>query len=325
MLTGKHILEKCLNCCALCVTSGRFVCLSFDSKFSGMLLLKKTINEMTNRDQTIGVCSGQSGEVSVASMRGALASKYIEIGRGTMGFSTGCLYQVEISLRDKLSVYLRAGATILELVFATVDDLMAFDSDDSLATKFRKFDSISVHAPWMGIRYFDGSGVTNHVMVKLTNICRHLNISGVVFHPDIIDSFCGLEIVEFPVLIENMDSRKVFGTTVSDIAQIKTDYDFGFVIDMQHIFEHDPSMKLAFEMQEAIGNERLSCLHVSGANLEYYHAPLFMSTNQDVICDTLKRIPGIPVIMEGVLSGDPAEAAKIEYEFVSQHGNPFGM
>lgn len=322
-LSAKHILNKCSQCFCLRLneTDNFFCSLHHDEPGRGvnaLLDLKRTHRNVNIEDPK---CSGRSEVVDLETVINEISAQARHFGRGLVGFSTGCLYQFNMPLVDKLKVYLRAGATVLELSFATLNDLLAFEPTAADISKFRKFTKITIHAPWKGIRYFDGSNAANLVVNKIMALNDIFYVSGVVFHPDIIDNFDALELTPLPVLIENMDINKEFGISVEEIAMIKVRYNFGFVLDIQHAYEHDSSLALAREMTQVMG-DRIRHLHVSGQNSSSRHAPVFEADNKQEICNLLKIMPSVPVVLEGVLSGDVSVISKQEIAYVTEHGDP---
>jgi len=319
VLATDYILGKCSKCQFLrLIKSDQFVCSLCASglKKGSSSLLKLS---QTHRGLIIPKpkCSGRGGMVTLIAVINQLAQKTEAASRGQIGFSTGCLYYCNLSLVDKLKVFLRAGATVVELSFGTPKQLFEFSLDEAIKSKLRKFSRITVHAPFKEIRYFDGAGNTDEVIIKLKELFDNLPISGFVFHPDTIANFIGLEVIGLPVLIENMDRNKKIGISAEDIAAIKDDYNFGFVLDLQHAFEHDPSMDLANEMLQIMG-ERLSHLHVSGEFGDHHHIPLHLAQNQEAIGRILKLMPSVPVILEGVFMGlEPLASAKRELAYLA--------
>jgi uncharacterized protein (UPF0276 family) len=66
-----------------------------------------------------------------------------------------------------------------------------------------------------------------------------------------------------PISIENMDIRKDSGYKVNELDKILNKHDVTFTLDIQHAYEHDSSMKYAWELVEMAG-DHLQELHVSG-------------------------------------------------------------
>jgi len=112
-----------------------------------------------------------------------------------------------------------------------------------------------------------------------------------------------------------MDKEKNTGTHPSHFKEYAKKYKFNFVFDVQHAFEHDPSMKLGKEMIKAMGN-RLQHMHVSGHNERHCHYPTFISDNLKNITKILKMKISVPKILEGFLVIDFRNIASDELKFV---------
>lgn len=322
-LTAQHICDVCSGCSFLRLSENDdfFCSLCHDQKGKGVHLLLELKRTHHNVNVDDPKCPGRPSMVGLEQVINEISAKARRFSRGLIGFSTGCLYKTELDLVDKLKAYLRSGSTALELSFATPSDLLIFNPTEAEMSKFRKFSKITIHAPWKDIKYFDRSGISNPVIAKITQLCGLLHISGVVFHPDIVANFNGLEIVPFPVLIENMDKNKKFGISVEEIAKIKSDYDFGFVLDVQHAYEHDPSMSLAHELVSVMA-DRIGHLHVSGQTDSSHHAPVYQANNKREICRLLKAVPSVPAILEGMILDDISASTKREIAYVVEQGDP---
>ena len=236
---------------------------------------------------------------------------------GEIGFSTGCLHNSGMSICEMVDFYSSVGADAIELSFATPKELMDFELSDRILKGLEKYKHISIHSPWKGCRY-NTSHDTNRMLSKLGKLHRQTKASGIVFHPDIIDFFGRIKGTGLPILIENMDRRKAFGTKPEHIKEIRDDYDVGFVLDIQHAYEHDPSMKTAKEMISVMGY-RLKHLHVSGQNRSNNHFPAYAAENREAIEKILGLGLSVPKILEGELTGDIAKAASEELRFVRDY------
>lgn len=170
------------------------------------------------------------------------------------------------------------------------------------------FGHISLHAPCSKIIYRDDQA-TRDILAGIQLVCERLPISLVVFHVDNVSSWNPFINLPFNWAIENMDRRKQFGQNHRDLAPIFDRFDCGFVLDLNHCYTVDPTMKLA---EQLIINfqDKIREIHLSG--YIDYHEPLF-ETNQLAI---LRAIPdkNIPIILEALCKS--AADARKEFEYV---------
>lgn len=219
-----------------------------------------------------------------------------------IGFSTGSLHRAMIPFEERIRLYSSSGADAIELGFATPIDLLDYQLSVQSKKDIKEFRSVSIHAPWKGVRYGLGED-TRKLIDKLAYLCDELPISGIVLHPDRIDDFDMIDRLGLPFLLENMDIRKSYAIHPAQFKEFANRYQFGFVLDVQHAYEHDSSMKLAREFIETMGG-RLKHMHVSGNNLSEIHVPVFQSDNKESILEILKLRIDVPKIFEGIILGD---------------------
>ena len=233
-----------------------------------------------------------------------------------IGFSTGCLYKENLDILKIIDLYISIQANAVELSFADERSLDDFIITPEITEKLKRFDHVSVHAPWHTVNHLSYNNVGAGILYRLKDLIERFPISGIVFHPD---KFVDLRILEnsgLPVLIENMDKRKDIGIYLEYFAELKRDFDFGFVLDLQHAYEHDSSMKLAEEMVDVMG-DRLKQYHISGYNhINPSHSPVFCSKNRIAITDVLKKKNNVPGILEGILTEPIFEMAVLELGFM---------
>lgn len=190
-----------------------------------------------------------------------------------IGFTTGSLYRSDIPFDERIRLYDSLGADAIELSFATPSQLFDYNLSKQSKQDIKKFASISIHAPWKEVRY-NSDSKTPEIINKLRELCNQLPVEGLVLHPDTIDDFEILDQSGLPFLLENMDRRKSYGTHPEQFRELKRKYNFGFVLDVEHAYEHDSSMKLARELIEAMG-DRLKHMHVSGyGNQRFMSLPI---------------------------------------------------
>jgi hypothetical protein len=235
-----------------------------------------------------------------------------------IGFSTGDLYRSPISMAEMAELYYSCGANAIELSFGTPEEINNFAITNRFIKAVEKFAFISIHSPWKEGGY-DNSKETQKILDKLKSLCAVLPIKGIVMHPDTIKDMEILKKSGLPFLLENMDSHKKFGKSLADFAELKKRCDFGFVLDLQHAYEHDQAMKLAKDLAEIMGN-RLSHLHVSGESDSENHVPVHLARNREAIAGVIKFMPPVPIILEGAFLEDDLEnTIKNELSFIKNY------
>jgi hypothetical protein len=233
-----------------------------------------------------------------------------------VGFSTGCLYKLDIPLEQRIKIYHNMGADAIEISLATAPELLAFELTEEVESDIRKYDYVTFHTPWKGgIRYNPKD--SKEVIAKLQELNDRLPIEGMVIHPNTIDYFSYMEDTGLPFRLENMDLRKSFGTHPEHFEELVKNYDFDYIIDVQHIYEHDHTMKLADEFIELFG-DKLKHFHVSGCRPGELHVPTHLGDNKDQIVQVLEKRIALPKIIEGMRETTEDLAAE-ELDFIRQY------
>jgi len=223
-----------------------------------------------------------------------------------IGFSTGDLLETEYPLGQALANLRNIESNAIEFQYKP-DRVNIFEELSSL--DFSGFEHISIHAPKIKSREIENG---EEILETIQKIHEKINLSYVVFHPDEVDDWKMLKKYTFPVAVENNDWRKSFGKNVEDLKKVFAEGDFKFVLDVNHCYTIDKSMKLAQELLENLG-DKLIGIHVSG--FAGFHDPIYI-TNQDEI---LKAIPNknVPIIIESFKSAyKDVEEAKKEIEYI---------
>ncbi len=171
-----------------------------------------------------------------------------------------------------------------------IDYLLTNDKLDLLG-----FDFVSLHSPDLA---YGKDEESRRVLSKMAELHKKYNVNNFVFHTDkVVDWDVFLEYNELPIWVENMDDRKDFGKSISDVKSILDKYNFNLTLDLQHCFVNDESMKLAQDFQEMYWN-RIVEYHISWYDEKLLHHPLF-KTKQDIIIKNL-IYKDIPIIIESV-------------------------
>lgn len=217
-----------------------------------------------------------------------------------LGFSSGCLYKTHDRLaKSTFDEFKNIGCNAIELVCVDDDELERLISDVKLED-LEGFEYISLHSP----------AIHNALTLELLKQAHEIfNFKRIVIHPDEVENWMMFERFDLPFGIENMDWQKQLGKYTESMQDIFSKFDAPMVLDLNHCFTNDPSMKLAYEMNDAF-NERIKEIHLSG--FTRIHEPLFQ-TKQIEIMDAIsdKRLP---IIIE---SGcESVEDVKREFEYV---------
>ncbi len=232
----------------------------------------------------------------------------------TIGFTTGCLYRTPITFNERIKLYSRLGADAIELSFPTFKDLNQYELTNETKLLLNQFKTVTIHAPWKESRY-NNNKETRNAIRKLTHLHNNLQTQGIVLHPDTIDNYEILVSTKLPFLLENMDERKKTATYPEHIQKLKDKYAFGFVLDLQHAYEHDPTMQLAQELIDVMG-DRLHHLHVSGHSKKEIHVPTHLADNRQAIEKILQLKLKVPKILEGILLENIPKTIAKELEYV---------
>jgi hypothetical protein len=235
--------------------------------------------------------------------------------KNIIGFSTGDLYRSKMSTLEMAELFYSVGANAIELSFATPAKLFKAEKSGRLIKLVKKFDYITLHASWKELTYGPDE-TTKKVLAELRLFCNELPIRSIVMHPDIVKDFKILADSGLPFAIENMDNRKKFGINAADFKTIKKLGDFNYVIDLQHVYDHDHGMKLASELIKVMG-KKISHYHVSGYTKDEIHVPVHLASNREEIANCLKKMPRAPIILEGLIASDAKKVAKKELEFIA--------
>jgi hypothetical protein len=180
-----------------------------------------------------------------------------------IGFSTGCLHRTKLTLAEKISFFKLVGAEAIELCFASLTELINAALSPTALKILKSYDCVSIHSPW-NIRY-GLNHQTDEALEKIKELYQLLPIRGIVVHPHKVDDFLRLGSLNLPFLLENLDNRnKTFGTPPEHFEKLKRDYDFGFLLDVQHAYTHDPSMSLTKELLDAIVGGTLTQATLNG-------------------------------------------------------------
>ena len=210
-----------------------------------------------------------------------------------IGFNNGVFYRLGFDrLSEKIINAFRIN-NVNAIEFSCINEKIIDNLLNASPKDYKCFEYISVHAPDIN---YGINEISHRILKKIKKISRLFNVQNIIIHPDVVDDWSIFnDYNSLPISIENMDERKKFGKTVSDIKTLLNKYNFGFTLDLQHCFVNDNKMKLAEDFQELF-KSRIVEYHISGYDKNLSHHPLY-KTKQDIIIKSLKR-NDIPIIIE---------------------------
>ncbi|MBN1793269.1 hypothetical protein JW826_06310 [Candidatus Woesearchaeota archaeon] len=220
------------------------------------------------------------------------------------GFSTGCLYHAHSTLNASFhkaeGLFKKVGADLIELHFATLGEVRAFQESDSVRIEYGHFSKVYLHAPSKEV--FHSNLVGWETLGRMQALALQRSISGVIVHPDPYLDYSMLRNSHLPFLFENTDLNRQGGTSLKDIKRIKKEISqsphLGFAFNAQHAYAHDRSGKLGLEMIAAMG-DRLKVMHVSGQpepGSGRSHGLAYDANNKAIIRGFMDYRPDLPRI-----------------------------
>lgn len=118
-----------------------------------------------------------------------------------------------------------------------------------------------------------------------------------------------------PLAVENIDSRKTSGVNLIELEGLVVTIGCGFVLDVQHAYEHDKEMGYALALLKVFEG-RLTHLHVSGETADNIHSLVFRARNARSIVDFVGRVlavRNVPLILEGEFINHAELCEEIEF------------
>jgi hypothetical protein len=152
------------------------------------------------------------------------------------------------------------------------------------------FEHVSVHGPSKG---WDGTPAA--LATALSAIPAQ--VEGIVLHPETLAEAAPFADLGARLRLENMDTRKADARTADELARYFDALpDARFCFDVAHAQLHDPSMRLAHELLDALA-DRLAEVHVSSIEPDGEHVPL-RAADAEAFLPVLERCVGVPWVLE---------------------------
>lgn len=223
-----------------------------------------------------------------------------------IGYSTGSLALGDF--RRALSFLRNKNINAVELsALRETEITILLESIDDL--NLNQFEYISFHAP-SKLKIFTEEEIVE-LLVPILN--RQWPI---IVHPDIIQKPHIWHKLGKYLCIENMDKRKMVGSTANDLRQLFFDLpDASLCLDLAHVKQIDPTMNEAYKMVETF-KDRIMQLHVSEVNSESIHERLNLGAIQAFRKISNILPSGIPIILESPVEPDKIESEKLLAESI---------
>lgn len=219
---------------------------------------------------------------------------------------TGIFYQnIPPTSQEAVNIQRSLGSDAIELSCNRKDrlaDLLKLDVHE-----FRKnLKHLSLHAP-TDLEYANNDE-TKRAFKLIEKAHQKFNFNVVVIHSEGVKDFSILKNPSFPIGIENADWRKDFGQTVEDMEKVFDGNDTGFVLDVNHCFTNDRSMKLASDLVGRFFG-RICEIHLSG--FMEFHEPIYITQQKEI----LRAVPrkNCPIIIESVCSNENEARRELQY------------
>lgn len=223
-----------------------------------------------------------------------------------IGMSTGVLYKTISPMSQRIiDIQKSIGCSAIEMGCIRKERL--FELPNLNASDIRShFSHLSMHAP-TDLKYRSGDE-TKQVLKLIAEAHQRFQFDLVVFHPENVEDWSVFENLSFSIGIENADWRKDFGRTVEDMVKVFERIDVGFVLDVNHCFTNDKSMKLAGEFGTRF-SDRLREVHLSG--FTKYHEPISATRQEEII----RAVPdgNCPIIIESVCLDEKEVNQELSY------------
>jgi hypothetical protein len=226
-----------------------------------------------------------------------------------IGFSHGVLHRlIEVYSREAFDIYKSYSKDVLEFCLIKNQEIHKTKNiiplADDIAIK-------SIHAPADIIYRNDAD--TTRLLDELASYYKELNAELIVVHPDRVEDWTVFDVHPLNWAIENMDNLKPAYKSVEDLeAFFETRPEWKLVLDLNHCFSNDKTMKLAEDFIARLGH-RLAEAHLSG--YAGYHEPLFQ-TKQDIILEYCKKLE-VPIVIESAFN-DINDIGK-EFDYIRKY------
>ena len=196
-----------------------------------------------------------------------------------IAISVGACYDLKLSYSEAIRFIQKQNVNGIELLFATLKDLLDFDFEKDCLEFIQSLKFKSIHMPFHEIEYTNNL-VTKKVIEKGSRIARKINADYLVFHPSTIKDYSVLD-YDFKNCVENLNSKehnKGF-QTVQDLKKLlEKNSLLGLVVDTCHSIESNISPKDFLELKDKIRGLHLAVQWKQGERIRTHG---FLQENLD--------------------------------------------
>lgn len=229
-----------------------------------------------------------------------------------LGFSTGFLHKIiQPVSREAIFLCQEIGCNIIELSCSYEERIPLLENIKK--SDLESFKKVSLHAP--SSIFLKKDRELKLILNTIQEACKRLEIDYIIVHPNIVRNWNIFNDYTFQVAIENMDRYGETGKTVKELANIFNHKNYKLVLDLNHCFTNDKTMKLADEFIKSF-KDKICEIHLSGyKDKNNLHVPLHKTRQVNII----KVVPNkrIPIIIESECK-DFNEAKK-EYFYIKNY------
>lgn len=210
-----------------------------------------------------------------------------------------CLWDIEAP--EKLKIGQNLAFNSIQIALSTIKMVEKFAETLEEGLDLSSFSSISLHAPWCGVKYGENSK-TNKLMALFENISRKIKIDCLIFRVDCIDDIHFLNQSTLPVCLENSDKIGCW----DKLQYYLINKDFKLALNVNRATRRENYID---ELINQYGG-RVERILVSGYTKGKGRTPL-LETNQMSLLNKIKNIEA-PLVLEGLFK--PGDYISIVHE-----------
>lgn len=222
-----------------------------------------------------------------------------------IGFSHGTLYKVaEKYLESTINIYKNCSSDVIEIY---INSLSEVDKLNNIKNIVKTFAYKSIHLSSDII--YKNDEKSKQLLNIISDYYKEINADLILVHPDVVEDWEVFDQYKLNWAIENMDKEKQKFKTAKELIEFfKLKPNWKLVLDLNHCFSNDETMKLADDIITNLG-DKIAEIHLSGYT--DLHDPIF-KTKQNLILDYCNKI-NAPIVIESVFESTDEVATEFNY------------